>query len=180
MLYGFLAYKDEQAENDRLEYFLRQESRQYEITRHSIDLINMKAHDLKHHLAQMRAGGGYGQLPLPRSLKRRAALHHQGRYRLPRLRHKEHPLRGAEIRRHHADRAGERDVFIERTAALPARTAKGTMSPSAPKEDKNERSLHTVSQDLPQAPRKTFARRLFLPKARAFLPFSPQTRKSAL
>lgn len=61
MLYGFLAYKDEQAENDRLEYFLRQESRQYEITRHSIDLINMKAHDLKHHLAQMRAGGGYGQ-----------------------------------------------------------------------------------------------------------------------
>lgn len=61
MQYGFLAYKDEQAENDRLEYFLRQESRQYEITKNSIELINMKAHDLKHHLAQMRADNGYGQ-----------------------------------------------------------------------------------------------------------------------
>lgn len=61
MQYGLLAYKDEQAENDRLEYFLRQESRQYEITKNSIDLINMKAHDLKHHLAQMRADSSYGQ-----------------------------------------------------------------------------------------------------------------------
>ena len=64
MQYGFLAYKDEQAENDRLEYFLRQESRQYENTKHSIDLINMKAHDLKHHLAQMRAGRVYGDADL--------------------------------------------------------------------------------------------------------------------
>lgn len=58
MQYNLLAYKDEQAENERLEYFLRQESKQYEITRHSIDLINMKAHDLKHYLARM-SGGAY-------------------------------------------------------------------------------------------------------------------------
>lgn len=54
------------------------------------------------------------------------------------------------------------------------------MSPSAPKEDKNERSLRTVSQDLPQAPRKTFARRSFLPKAcavfRARARFLPKAR----
>ena len=54
MQYGLLAYKSEQAENEKLEYFLRQESRQYEITRHSIDLINMKSHDLKHYLNRIR------------------------------------------------------------------------------------------------------------------------------
>jgi sensor histidine kinase regulating citrate/malate metabolism len=54
MQYGLLAYKDEQAENAQLEYFLRQGNKQYEMTKNSIDLINMKAHDLKHYIRRVQ------------------------------------------------------------------------------------------------------------------------------
>lgn len=56
MQYGLFAYKNEREENKKLEYFLQQESRLYEITRHSIDMINMKAHDLKHYLSRLKSG----------------------------------------------------------------------------------------------------------------------------
>lgn len=58
--YGLLAYKDEREENVKLEYFLRQANRQYEAARSNIDLINMKAHDLKHYIHRVRelSGGG--------------------------------------------------------------------------------------------------------------------------
>lgn len=52
MQYFLLAYKDEQAENDQLEFFLSQENKKYDMLKSSIDLINMKAHDLKHHIQQ--------------------------------------------------------------------------------------------------------------------------------
>lgn len=58
--YGLLAYKDEREENVKLEYFLQQANRQYEAARANIDLINMKAHDLKHYIHRVRelSGGG--------------------------------------------------------------------------------------------------------------------------
>ncbi len=59
MMYSLLAYKDEQAENAQLEYLLRQERKQYETTKNSIDLINMKAHDLKHHVKRAQSAIAY-------------------------------------------------------------------------------------------------------------------------
>lgn len=59
--YGLLAYKDEREENVKLEYFLQQANRQYEMTRSNIDLINMKAHDLKHYIRRVRELSGSGE-----------------------------------------------------------------------------------------------------------------------
>lgn len=56
--YGLLAYKDEREENVKLEYFLQQANRQYELARSNIDLINMKAHDLKHYIQRVRELSG--------------------------------------------------------------------------------------------------------------------------
>lgn len=55
--YGFVALKGETDERMMLERMMRQEARQYAITQESIDLINMKAHDLKHQIARIRATG---------------------------------------------------------------------------------------------------------------------------
>lgn len=59
--YGLLAYKDEREENAKLEYFLQQANRQYETARSNIDLINMKAHDLKHYIQRVRELSGSGE-----------------------------------------------------------------------------------------------------------------------
>ena len=59
MQFGLLAYKDERAENDRLEYFLKREREQYETTENTIDIINMKAHDLKHHIRRAQSVASY-------------------------------------------------------------------------------------------------------------------------
>lgn len=60
--YGLLAYKDEREEKVKLEYFLRQANRQYEAARANIDLINMKAHDLKHYIRRVRELSGGEEL----------------------------------------------------------------------------------------------------------------------
>lgn len=55
--YGFVALKSESDERAMLERMMRQEARQYAIAQESVDLINMKAHDLKHQIARIRATG---------------------------------------------------------------------------------------------------------------------------
>lgn len=55
--YGFVALRNETSERMMLERMMRQEARQYAIAQESIDLINMKAHDLKHQIARIRATG---------------------------------------------------------------------------------------------------------------------------
>lgn len=60
--YGLLAYKDEREENIELEYFLRQANQQYEAAKANIDLINMKAHDLKHYIRRVRELSGGEEL----------------------------------------------------------------------------------------------------------------------
>jgi len=56
--FGLLAYKSEKEENAKLEYFLRQEEKQYEVAKNNIDLLNMKAHDLKHYINRVQAVSG--------------------------------------------------------------------------------------------------------------------------
>jgi sensor histidine kinase regulating citrate/malate metabolism len=56
--FGLLAYKKELEEKDRLEDFLRQANRQYEMNRANIELINMKAHDLKHFIGRVKELSG--------------------------------------------------------------------------------------------------------------------------
>ena len=55
--FGLLTLKSEQEGRQLLERIIQQEQRQYEITRSSMDLINMKAHDLKHQITLMKATG---------------------------------------------------------------------------------------------------------------------------
>lgn len=57
--YGLLALRSAQEENRLLERVIQMDQRQYEISRSSINLINMKAHDLKHQVAMIRALGSY-------------------------------------------------------------------------------------------------------------------------
>ena len=45
-------------ENERMEALLRAEREQYRLSRETIDLVNIKCHDLKHSLSQIRANGG--------------------------------------------------------------------------------------------------------------------------
>ncbi|MDF7666145.1 ATP-binding protein [Bifidobacterium sp. ESL0745] len=54
---GLVALKTGADERLLLERMLRGEARQYRIERESMDLINMKAHDLKHQIARIRAHG---------------------------------------------------------------------------------------------------------------------------
>lgn len=56
--YGYVAWKNETDERMLLERMLRQEARQYAMAQENIDLINLKAHDLKHQITRIRAGGG--------------------------------------------------------------------------------------------------------------------------
>lgn len=59
---SFRAGKLEQ-EKTRTEALLQAEQEQYRLSRETIELVNMKCHDLKHRLAQIRAeGGGAEQL----------------------------------------------------------------------------------------------------------------------
>lgn len=62
--YGLLELKSEQEEKALLERVMLKEQKQYEITRNSMDLINMKAHDLKHQITLMRATGKCDNLEL--------------------------------------------------------------------------------------------------------------------
>lgn len=52
--FEWIALVGRREENLFLEKMLQKENRQYEITKTSIDLINMKAHDLKHQITRIR------------------------------------------------------------------------------------------------------------------------------
>ena len=53
--FGFFAYKNKERENRELELFLQKERRQYDLAKSSIDLINIKAHDLKHYIRRVQS-----------------------------------------------------------------------------------------------------------------------------
>lgn len=55
--HGLQTIRDEQLENEKLEYYLAQEREQFETIKDSIDLINMKAHDMKHQILRLQQGG---------------------------------------------------------------------------------------------------------------------------
>lgn len=55
--FGLLALQNERDQKQMLERLMENEQRQYEITKTSMDIINMKAHDLKHQIARIRAMG---------------------------------------------------------------------------------------------------------------------------
>lgn len=55
--FGLLELKNERKDRLLLEQIIEKERHQYEITRNSMDLINMKAHDLKHQITLMKATG---------------------------------------------------------------------------------------------------------------------------
>lgn len=55
--YGLLIYKRKIEENLKLESFILQGNKQYETLKSSIDIINMKAHDLRHFAVNLREGG---------------------------------------------------------------------------------------------------------------------------
>ena len=57
MQFCLLDLGEKNAENMLLERMLEREGKQYEMTQNSINLINMKAHDLKHQVARYRALG---------------------------------------------------------------------------------------------------------------------------
>lgn len=52
--FEWFALENRRAENIFLERMLEKEKRQYEITKTSMDLINLKAHDLKHQITRLR------------------------------------------------------------------------------------------------------------------------------
>ena len=54
--YGLLIYKRKIEENLKLESFILQGNKQYETLKSSIDIINMKAHDLKHFASNLQQG----------------------------------------------------------------------------------------------------------------------------
>lgn len=56
--FGLLAYRNEQAEKEKLEYFLAQSNKQYELSRTNMELLNMKAHDLKHYIRRVKEISG--------------------------------------------------------------------------------------------------------------------------
>lgn len=55
--FDLVTLKNERGKRRLLEKILEKERHQYEITRNSMDVINRKAHDLKHQIALMRATG---------------------------------------------------------------------------------------------------------------------------
>lgn len=54
--FGLQGYKWKTDENAELEKFIAQESKYYKAMQENIDVINMKAHDLKHFIADLRGG----------------------------------------------------------------------------------------------------------------------------
>lgn len=48
--FGFFAYSNKERENAELEKLILKEKRQYDLIRSAIDIINVKAHDLKHYI----------------------------------------------------------------------------------------------------------------------------------
>lgn len=54
--YGFVALKTENNERVMLERLMQQETKQYELSKENIDIINLKAHDLKHQIQRIQAG----------------------------------------------------------------------------------------------------------------------------
>ncbi len=52
--FGIVAYRDKIDENAELERFISQSDRYYESIKDNIDLLNMKAHDLKHFISDTR------------------------------------------------------------------------------------------------------------------------------
>jgi uncharacterized protein with PQ loop repeat len=53
--FGLLSYRDKQEENMELERFISQSNKNYEFVKSNIDLLNLKAHDLKHFISDTRA-----------------------------------------------------------------------------------------------------------------------------
>lgn len=62
--FEWVALAGRKEENQLLERMMKQEHRQYEITKNSIDMINMKAHDLKHQITRIRNIGSGDDLEL--------------------------------------------------------------------------------------------------------------------
>ena len=60
--FGLVIYKNKYDENLRLESMIAGESKLYETYKNSINIINMKAHDLKHFIADIGAGGEFDGL----------------------------------------------------------------------------------------------------------------------
>ena len=54
--FGLQGYKWKADENAELERFIAQENKYYDAMKENIDLINMKAHDLKHFISDIRGG----------------------------------------------------------------------------------------------------------------------------
>ena len=52
--FGLVSYRDKQDENLELEHFITQTNRYYESVKANIDMLNMKAHDLKHFISNTR------------------------------------------------------------------------------------------------------------------------------
>lgn len=55
--FGLLGYKQKVNENAELERFIARENEYYNAVKNNIDIINMKAHDLKHFIRNLRDGG---------------------------------------------------------------------------------------------------------------------------
>ena len=53
--FGLVSYRDKQEENMELERFINQSNKNYEFVKANIDLLNLKAHDLKHFISDTRA-----------------------------------------------------------------------------------------------------------------------------
>lgn len=60
--FGLVIFKNKYDENLKLESMIASESKLYETYKNSINIINMKAHDLKHFIADIGAGGEFDGL----------------------------------------------------------------------------------------------------------------------
>jgi hypothetical protein len=60
--FGLVIFKNKDDENLKLESMIAAESKLYETYKNSINIINMKAHDLKHFIADIGAGGKFDGL----------------------------------------------------------------------------------------------------------------------
>lgn len=60
--FGLVIYKNKYEENLRLESIMASENKLYDTYKNSINIINMKAHDLKHFIADIGAGGEFDGL----------------------------------------------------------------------------------------------------------------------
>ena len=53
--FGLISYRDSKEENMELERYISQSNKNYELVKANIDLLNLKAHDLKHFISSTRA-----------------------------------------------------------------------------------------------------------------------------